>query len=127
MSDQSVLLSIMVMVVVTFYSALAVTPLLLDRLDSALSGIVKGMPVSIQTRRLLLVTQVVPLCAFICGFLLVVGLGVLELARAAEEPRVKVVGSMAASLAFIGALAYFGMGGVWWFHVSSAMRKTTRT
>lgn len=127
MSDQSVLLSIMVMIVVTFYSALVVTPLLLDRFDAALSGSVKGMPMSIQTRRLLLVTQAVPICAFICGFLLVVGLGVLELARTAEEPRVKVVGSMAASLAFIGALAYFGMGGVWWFHVSSAMRKTTRT
>ncbi|NNE19212.1 MAG: hypothetical protein HKN10_12130 [Myxococcales bacterium] len=127
MSDQSVLLSIMVMVVVTFYSAMTVTPILLDRLDGALSGIVKGMPVPLRTRRLLLVTQAVPLFAFICGFLLVVGLGVLELARAAEEPRVKVVGSMAASLAFIGAVAYLGMGSVWWFHVSSEMRKDNRT
>jgi hypothetical protein len=116
----------MVLVVATFHSALAATPILLDRLDGALSGIVKAIPVSTQTRRLLLVTQVVPLCAFICGFLLVVGLGVLELSRGAEEPRVKIVGTMAASLAFIGALAYLGMGGVWWFHVWSELRKTSR-
>lgn len=126
MSNQAVLLSIMVLVVATFHSALAATPILLDRLDGALSGIVKAIPVSTQTRRLLLVTQVVPLCAFICGFLLVVGLGVLELSRGAEEPRVKIVGTMAASLAFIGALAYLGMGGVWWFHVWSELRKTSR-
>lgn len=127
MSDQSVLLSIMVLIVATFYSVLAVTPLLLDRLDGALSGTVKGIPVSLPTRRLLLITQVVPLCAFICGFLLVIGLGVLELARGAEEPRVKIVGSMAASLAFVGALAYLGMGSVWTFHVWSELRKGTRT
>lgn len=127
MSNEALLLSIMVLVVVTFYSALSVTPVLVDRMDAALSGIVKGLPVSTQTRRLLLITQAVPLCAFISGFLLVVGLGILEMSKGAEGPHVKIVGSMAASLAFIGALAYLGMGGVWWFHVWSALRKTSRT
>jgi hypothetical protein len=109
------------------WSCLSNIRLINDRGDEALSGIVKGVPVSAKTRRLILFTHYLPLAAFTAGYLFVVGLGVLELARGVVDVRVATIGYMGATLCISGGVVWIGLGAAWVLHVLSALREISRT
>jgi hypothetical protein len=120
------LLSILVVLIAVFYAAFSCIPIMNSRGDEALAGVVKGIPVSLKTRQLLLFTNYLPLCAFIASFILVAGLGFIELARTMEDPRIQAIGYMAAIMCIAGAVVVGGLGGAWCLHVWSVLRETKR-
>jgi lysylphosphatidylglycerol synthetase-like protein (DUF2156 family) len=120
------LLSILVVLIAVFYATFSCIPIMNSRGDEALAGVVKGMPVSLKTRRLLLFTNYLPLCAFLASFTLVAGLGIIELARTMEEPRIQAIGYMAAIVCISGAVVFVGLGGAWCLHIWSVLRETKR-
>jgi len=117
------LLSILAVIIAVFYASYSVTPIMYNRGDEALSGVVKGVCVSVETRRLMLFTNYMPLCAFVAAFDLVAGLGIFELARGLEEPRVQAVGYMAAVICISGAMVFIGLGGAWFLHTWAVLRQ----
>jgi lysylphosphatidylglycerol synthetase-like protein (DUF2156 family) len=120
------LLSILVVIIAVFYASFSVVPIINNRGDEALSGVVKGVPVSLKTRRLMLFTHYLPLCAFLASFVLVAGLGLMEFARTMEEPRTQAVGCMAAIICIAGAVVWVGLGGAWFLHTWSVLRTIKR-
>jgi hypothetical protein len=127
MSNSITLLSILAVITAVFLGAIWVSTVINDRGDEILSGVVKGIPVSTKTRWLMLFTQFLTFYLFLVGFLVVTGLGILELARGVEEPGVRIVGYMCASLCASGAVLWILLGTSWFTHHLSVLRQTTRT
>jgi hypothetical protein len=120
------LLSILVVLIAVFYAAFSGISIMNSRGDEALAGVVKGVPVSLKTRQLLLFTNYMPLCAFIACFSFVVGLGVIELARTMEDPRIQAIGYMGAIMCIAGAVVVGVLGGAWCLHIWSVLRDPKR-
>jgi hypothetical protein len=93
-----------------------------ERGDEVLTGVVKGIPVSVTARWLMLL-QWFAYASFLVGFLLIIFLGLLEMAHWVEEPRVSFVGYMCATMAAGGAV-YWAVLGVFIFaNLRSAIRE----
>lgn len=75
------------------------------RADEILSGVVNGIPATKKTRTLMLYTQYLPYAAFGDAFVAIMALGVLEIARGVDDPRVAAIGYICAT--FFGTSALF--------------------
>ena len=124
MSDLVALLSILAVIIAVYFGGMWVTKITNERGDEILCGIVKGVPASTKQRWLMLFNTWMPNVVFLIAFLLVIGLGVLQIARGAEEPGVKIVGYMGATLCAGGAVFWFAMGISWFLYYSSVLRET---
>jgi len=112
MSDSIALLTILALFMTTYVILMWVVRLTNERGDEIVAGVVKGIPTPRKTRSLMLYTQYLPYCAFGLAFLTIMGLGILEIARGVEAPRVSLIGYMCAtmlgaSVLFIGVLVPF--------------------
>jgi len=126
MSNLAALLSMLGILIATFFGSYWVNTIINDRGDEILSGIVKGVPVSTKNRWLMLFTQWLPYTAFFIAFLGVVGLGFLEVAREIEHPRAKLVGYMCAMMCAGGAAFWGILGSFLFLNMISTLRETTR-
>ncbi|NNE20397.1 MAG: hypothetical protein HKN10_18175 [Myxococcales bacterium] len=127
MSDLAALLSILVVVIVTFFGSYWVNKMINERGDEILSGVVSGIPQTAKTRWLMLFTQWLPYTVFFIAFLLVVGVGFLEVAREIEHPRVELVGYMCATLCMGGAAFWSILGFFLFAHMLSVLRTDARS
>jgi len=125
MSNQTALLSILAITIVVFYNSMWVNKVINDRGDEILCGVVKGVSLSAKYRRLLLFTNWLPYTAFLIAILLVTGLGILEIARAVEEPRITLLGQMCALLCVTGAVFWSVLGSFLFTNMLSAIRSGT--
>jgi len=122
MLDQP-LLTIVVVIILVFYTSQATVPIINKRGDEALSGVVRGVPVSLRTRQLMLFTHYMPLCVFLATYVLVAGIGLFGLARAAEDEIARAVGYMGAVMCFSGSVVWIGLGGAWFLHTWAELRQ----
>lgn len=75
----------------------------------------------------MLFTNWLPFVVFLIAFLVIAGLGLLELARGAEDERVRLLGYMCAVLPAAAAAFWSIVGVVEFLNLLSALRDTTRT
>jgi lysylphosphatidylglycerol synthetase-like protein (DUF2156 family) len=117
------LLSILAVTISVYFGAMWVTKMINDRGDDILNGVFKGVPASTKDRHLMLFTNWLPYAAFLVAFLVVAGVGVLELARGADDERVAVIGYMCAVVLTGGALFWAILGSFVFTNMVSALRK----
>lgn len=116
MSSQITLLSILAVIIAVFVATYWASTVINSRGDEISSGVVKGIPVSPKARWLMLFTQFLTFYLFLVGFLLIVALGLWELAQGIEERGVSLLGYMGAYLAVSGAVMWFVLGTSWFIH-----------
>jgi len=126
MSNLAVLFSILGTVIVTFFGSYWVNKTINDRGDQILSGVVEGLPVSAKTRWLMLFTQWLPYTAFFIVFLLVVGIGFIEVGHGVEHPRVRLVAYMCATMCVGGATFWGVLGSFLFTNMLSVVREADR-
>ena len=106
-----------------FCFSFALIPIINKRGDQALLGVIDGVPISLKTRRLLLLTHYIPLCSFIASFDLVLGLGLFQLARRLEDPEIAALAYMGAVMGGSGAVVWTGLAATWVYHTLQAIRQ----
>jgi hypothetical protein len=125
MSNETALLSILAITIVVFYNSMWVNKVINDRGDEIRCGVVKGVAVPTKYRRLLLFTNWLPYAAFLISVLVVTALGILEIAKAAQEPRITLLGYACATLCATGALFWSVLGSFLFADMVSAIRSGT--
>jgi hypothetical protein len=91
--------------------------------DEALLGVLRGVPISTGTRRMLLFTHYIGLGAFLVAFLVIITLVLLELATSAEQPAVANIGYTAVVL-WVGGIIYLLVTvAAWVYHARSIIRE----
>lgn len=123
MSSQTTLLLILAVIIAVFVATYWASTVINSRGDQISSGVVKGISVSSKARWLILFTQFLTFYLFLVGFLMIVGLGLWELAQGIEERGVAIVGYMGAYLAATGAVMWLFLGTIWFFHHWSSVRQ----
>jgi hypothetical protein len=121
------LLSILALMMVFYYGVMWVTKIVNERGDEILYGVVKGVPVSTKNRWTMLVANWFPWVVFLIAFIGVMTVGILEIAQAAEAPRVRFFGYMCVTLCAGGAVFWLALGYVLFRNMVSTLRDTTRT
>jgi hypothetical protein len=125
MSDQVALLSTLTLFTAAVLGAAWIHKTNNDRIDEILSGVVKGIPVPVSQRRLLLFTSWLPYVAFLTAWLLVLGLGIVESARWVEAPEVRLICYMCAMVLFGGAIFTVVLGSLLFANMLSVIRKAS--
>jgi amino acid transporter len=123
MSSQTTLLSILAVIIAGFVATIWVSTVINSRGDEISSGVVKGIPVPAKARWLMLFTQFLTFYLFLVGFLMIIGLGLWELAQGVEEPAVSLLGYMGAYLSATGAVMWLLLGTSWFIHHLSVVRQ----
>lgn len=118
------LLSILAVMIAVFFGGMWLSRMINERGDEILFGVVNGIPASSKDRWLMLITNWLPYTVFLIVFLLIMALGVLELARGAEEPRVRLVGYICATAAAGAALFWSVLGSFLFANMLSAVRNS---
>ena len=90
------------------------------RADESLEVVQRGLPISLNTRWLILFTHYVALAAFLAGLLAVVSVG---LAQGAESPFARTVGHMSAILSGGGVVVILAHSTMWVFHMWAVLRR----
>ncbi len=127
MSDPTLLLSMLALTVFVYFGGMWVSEVINDRNDEIVTGVINGTPISMKYRRLMLFTKWLPYATFLVVFLIVASLGVLELARGADDDRIRIVG-YACTMLMLGGAAFWSILGVFVFaHMWSVLRDSTRT
>jgi predicted secreted protein len=126
MTPNLTLLSILAVIITLFFGSVWVSKTINDRQDEILTGVVKGVPVSTKYRWIMLFTNWLPFVVFLVAFLFVMALGLLELARGAEDERIRLLGYACAVLPTSGAAFWSILGVIEFSNMLSALRDTTR-
>ncbi|NNE19210.1 MAG: hypothetical protein HKN10_12120 [Myxococcales bacterium] len=121
------LLSILAVTIGGYTSCMWVTKMITGRGDDIVSGIIKGVPVSTRDRWLMLITDWLSWVALQVSLLIILGLGILEIARGANEPRVALIGYMCCVMCAFGAVFWTLLGSVLFANMMSTIRKTARS
>ncbi len=87
-----------------------VTRMINDRGDEILYGVVKGVPVSTKDRWFMLFTNWLPYALFLIGFLLIVAIGNVRIAKVVDDPTVATFGYLCAGFLAMGALFWLVLG-----------------
>jgi len=123
MSDSTALLSILAVIITGYFGCVWVVKITNERGDEILSGVVKGVPASRKQRWLMLFNQWLPSIIFYAAFLLVISLGILEIARGAEQSGVRLLGYMGATLCAGAAVFSLILGTSWFVYYVSVLRQ----
>jgi hypothetical protein len=123
MSSQITLLSILAVIIAVFVATYWASTVINSRGDEISSGVVKGIPVPEKARWLMLFTQFLTFYLFLVGFLMIISLGLWELAQRLEEPGVSLLGYMGAYLAATGAVMWLLLGTSWFLYHLSVLRQ----
>lgn len=123
MSSQAALFLILAVIIAVFVATYWAATIINSRGDEISSGVVKGISVSPKARWLMLFTQFLTFYLFLVGFLMIIGLGLWELAQGIEERGVSLVGYMGAYLAASGAVMWLVLGTIWFIHHWSSVRQ----
>jgi len=89
-----------------------VTRMINERGDEILYGVVKGVPVSTKDRWFMLITNWLPYAVFLIGFLLIVAIGDVRIARAVDDPVVATFGYLCAAFLTTGATFWLLLGSI---------------
>jgi hypothetical protein len=110
MADDDILLAILALTLAVYIGVMWVNVVFNSRGDDIRSGVVKGARLAKADLLLLLYGNWLPYIAFAIGFMVFAAVGVLELARNAEAPRVRLIGYMSAALIGSGAVFHLLVG-----------------
>jgi hypothetical protein len=126
MADDDKLLVVLALTFAVYIGVMWVNVLFNARGDDIRSGVVNGIPLSTADRLLLLYGIWLPYIAFAIGFMVFATVGVLELARGAQAPRVRLVGQMSAMLIASGVAFHLLVGAVHFVSLRKAILRTGR-
>ena len=91
--------------------------------DAIVSGIVRGVPVSIAHRRFLIYIRWTPAIACLLGMMALVSIGWLLIGRNVNSEEVRLFAYFAAFLAALTLLAWLFIVPIWYFHLLSVLRQ----
>jgi len=121
------LLSILAVTLTGYFSCMWVTKMITGRGNDIVTGIINGVPVSRRERWLMLITDWLSWVALQVSLLIILGLGILEIARGAGEPRVALIGYMCCIMCGFGAVFWTILGGVLFTNMMRIIRETARS
>jgi len=115
-------------IMVALFIAAAVVYILMDRLiqnhcDAAETGIARGVSVSIQYRRLLVGTRLVPAIVVLVSFLVLVAIGWMQLANGTNNENVKFFAHLGTFMFSIGAFGWLAIGPFMVVHLARRVRQ----
>jgi hypothetical protein len=91
--------------------------------DAIVSGIVRGVPVSIAHRRFLIYARWTPAIGCLLGMMALVSIGWLLIGRNVSSEEVRLFAYLSAFLAALTTLAWLFITPVWYFHLLSVLRQ----
>jgi hypothetical protein len=115
-------------ILVALVIAAAVVYVLMDRLiqnhyDAAETGITRGVPMSVQYRRLLLTTRLVPAIAVFVAFLVLIAIGWMLLANGTNDEDVKFFAHLGTFMFSIGAFGWLAIAPFVIVHLARRVRQ----
>jgi predicted secreted protein len=90
-----------------------------DRYDAIATGVIRGVPVTVEYRQLLLYTRLLPAIVVVVSMLSFWALGCLLLARNTSGEEVRLFGYLAAFIISWGVVGWIVLGGAVFFHLRS--------
>ena len=117
------LLSILAIMAMLYVGSMWVVRMINDRNDEILTGVIKGVPVSVKDRQLMLFTNWLPYVAFLIAFQLAMSVGLFEVGRGMEEPRIGAVAYIGAVMCAATAIFWVFLAPFVFLSMLSALRK----
>jgi hypothetical protein len=94
-----------------------------ERSEAVVTGIRRGVPISIAHRRFLLINSWFLVIAFAAAFQFVYALGYMVIAKGASAEDVKLYGYLAVAFSLIGGLTWILFGPIWYNYFKSVLRQ----
>ncbi|MEM7436609.1 MAG: hypothetical protein AAF436_15740 [Myxococcota bacterium] len=117
---------VIALMVVIFSVSYASIVMINKRGDEAVQGIVRGEPISLRTRRMVLLTHYLPLASFLAGFLFIMSAGLFAVGKQFSGGPAGAVAYMGAVLCATGAVTWIALGGAWVVHTLVVLREAER-
>jgi hypothetical protein len=122
MSDLTAVVAILATLLAAYWIAMYATDFCTRRGDQVISGVVEGVPMSKKARWMAIYCQWLPSAAFLVGFLLLVGVGLAQIAKGIDNHELTTFARVCGGFFALGGVFWALLGAFYLAHMVSAVR-----